>query len=266
MNVLADIVAARRRRVARDLGGVPREELERRAAAGRPRRPFAAALADPRSVAVIAEVKRSSPSAGGIAPECDAAAQAHAYERGGAAAISVLTEPERFGGSFEDLAAVAAAVRLPVLCKDFVVDPAQLYLARAAGADAVLLMASVLGSDLARFGEIASSIGLEALVEVHDEAELERAKRAGARVVGVNARDLRTLAIDARRARELVRRARELAEVVVAESGIRSRADVEAAAAAGADAVLVGTALMEASSPEDAVRGLTGVGKENGHA
>jgi indole-3-glycerol phosphate synthase/phosphoribosylanthranilate isomerase/anthranilate synthase/indole-3-glycerol phosphate synthase/phosphoribosylanthranilate isomerase len=170
------------------------------------------------------------------------------------------------GGSFEDLASVSAAVRVPVLCKDFVVDPAQVAAARAAGADAVLLMASVLGQDLPRYLDLTSRFGLEALVEVHDEAELALAVRSGARVVGVNARDLRTLAIDLERAHPLVRRAREVADVVVAESGIRSRRDVEAAARAGADAVLVGTALMGAPSPEDAVRELTGVGKENGHA
>ncbi|MCL4078826.1 indole-3-glycerol phosphate synthase TrpC [Coriobacteriia bacterium Es71-Z0120] len=266
MSVLAKIVASRKARVAREFTDAVRADLVERAAHARPARPFSAALTAPQAVAVIAEVKRSSPSAGGIALGCDARAQAQAYERGHAAAISVLTEPERFGGSFEDLASVSAAVRVPVLCKDFVVDPAQVAAARAAGADAVLLMASVLGQDLPRYLDLTSRFGLEALVEVHDEAELALAVRSGARVVGVNARDLRTLAIDLERAHALVRRAREVADVVVAESGIRSRRDVEAAARAGADAVLVGTALMGAPSPEDAVRELTGVGKENGHA
>ncbi len=266
MSVLADIVAARRVRVARDFGSASRAELERRAAQAREPRPFAAALAASPTVAVIAEVKRRSPSEGALAPACDPREQALAYERGGAAAISVLTEPERFGGSFEDLAVVASAVRVPVLAKDFVVDEAQLLAARAAGADAVLLMASVLGEDLAAFVGAASRVGLEPLVEVRDEAELAVAARSGARVVGVNARDLATLQIDLPGALRLVRQAQGVAEVVVAESGIVSRADVEAAAAAGADAVLVGTALMRASSPENAVRDLAGVRKEKGHA
>lgn len=266
MSVLADIVAARRVRVARDFDAASRADLERRAELAREPRPFAAALVASPMVAVIAEVKRRSPSEGALAPACDPRAQALAYERGGAAAISVLTEPERFGGSFEDLAAVARAVGVPVLAKDFVVDEAQLLAARAAGADAVLLMASVLREDLAAFVEAARRLGLEPLVEVHDEGELALAARAGARVVGVNARDLATLRIDLPAALRLVRQAQGVAEVVVAESGIVSRADVEAAAAAGADAVLVGTALMRAASPEDAVRDLAGVRKEKGHA
>lgn len=266
MNVLADIVASRAVRVARDFTDAVRADLEKRAARARPARAFAAVLAASSTVAVIAEVKRSSPSAGDIALSCDACSQALAYERGQAAAVSVLTEPERFGGSFEDLTAVSGAVRVPVLCKDFVVDPVQAIAARAAGADAVLLIARVLQQDLPRYLDLTSSFGLEALVEVHDEAELALAERSGARVVGVNARDLRTLAIDQERALALVRLARDVAEVVVAESGIRTREDVEAAAQAGADAVLVGTALMGSPFPEDAVRELTGVGKERGHA
>ncbi|MCX8007382.1 MAG: indole-3-glycerol-phosphate synthase, partial [Coriobacteriia bacterium] len=238
MSVLAAIVEARRRRVAHDFAGV-RDELVRRAARAREPRPFAAVLAASPTVAIIAEVKRSSPSGGVLAAGCDAVEQALAYERGGAAAISVLTEPERFGGSFDDLQAVAAAVRAPVLAKDFVVDDAQLLAARAAGADAVLLMASVLGGELGRYAAAARDLGLETLVEVRDEAELALAARVGARTIGVNARDLATLAVDLTRARALISRARQVAEVVVAESGIASRDDVAAAAVAGADAVLV---------------------------
>lgn len=266
MSVLAEIVAARRVRVVRDFDRATRLDLERRAAAAREPRPFAAALAAQPAVAVIAEVKRRSPSEGALAPTCDPRERALAYERGGAAAVSVLTEPERFGGSFEDLAAVAEVVGVPVLAKDFVVDEAQLLAARAAGADAVLLMASVLEERLRAFVAAARRLGLEPLVEVHDEEELALAARAEARVVGVNARDLKTLAIDLPRALGLVRQARGVAEVVVAESGIVSRADVQAAAAAGADAVLVGTALMRAASPEGVVRDLAGVRKEKGHA
>lgn len=266
MSVLSDIVAARRVRMARDFGGSSRAELERRAASAREPRPFATALAATPTVAVVAEVKRRSPSEGALAPACDPRAQALAYEQGGAVAISVLTEPERFGGSFEDLAAVASAVRVPVLAKDFVVDEAQLLAARAAGADAVLLMASVLGEELPAFVEAAARLGLERLVEVRDEEELKLATRSGARVIGVNARDLATLRIDLQGAARLVRQARDVAEVVVAESGILSRSDVEVAARAGADAVLVGTALMRAASPEEAVRDLAGVRKENCHA
>ena len=185
-------------------------------------------------MAVIAEVKKASPSAGPIALDCDASKQALHYQDGGAAAISVLTEPESFGGSFTDLSDVSDAVNVPVLCKDFVVDPVQLFVARGHGADAVLLMVSVLGGRIAEYIDIAETLGLQALVEVHDASELDIALAAKARIVGVNSRDLRTLEVDSRAASGDVRAAADAGVIVVAESGVRVRADVEAAAREGA--------------------------------
>lgn len=220
---------------------------------------FVAALALPGEVGVVAEVKKASPSQGAIAPDVDVAAQAAAYERGGAAVVSVLTEPEEFGGSFEDLRAVSASVTIPVLCKDFIVHHDQLLLARSHGADAVLLMVSVLGERSSRFVSAAHACGLRVLLEVHDEDEYAIAREAGARVIGVNARNLRDLTIDTEAALALVARAAGDGFCVIAESGIADRAGVEAAASAGASAVLVGTSLMRAANPEEAVRKLTGV-------
>jgi indole-3-glycerol phosphate synthase len=217
-----------------------------------------AALTRP-DVAVISEVKKASPSAGPIAPCCEASKQALHYQRGGAAAISVLTEPEQFGGSFTDLSDVADAVDVPVLAKDFVVDPAQLFVARGHGADAVLLMVSVLGKGVDEYHDLAFTLGLEALIEVHDLDELTIAVETGARVIGVNARNLATLEVDPEGAREVIREAASAGVRVVAESGVSSRADVEHAAAAGACAVLVGETLMRSDVPEEAVEGLSGV-------
>jgi indole-3-glycerol phosphate synthase len=171
----------------------------------------------------------------------------------------VLTEPERFGGSFTDLSDVADAVDVPVLAKDFVVDPAQLFVARGHGADAVLLMVSVLGKGVDEYRDLALTLGLEPLIEVHDSDELRIALETGARVVGVNSRNLETLEVDADAARDVVREAADAGVTVVAESGVKARADVEAAAAAGACAVLVGETLMRAEFPEEKVEELTGV-------
>lgn len=211
-------------------------------------------------VAVIAEFKKASPSAGPIAPDADPAERAAAYEAGGAAMMSVLTEPTSFGGSFDDIAAARKASDLPILCKDFVVHHNQLLLARAAGADAVLLMVSVLGERTVAFVTAARDVGLEPLVEVHGEVEYRLAAVSGARIIGVNARDLRTLEVDRAGTLEIIARAAADEFVVVAESGIRGRGDVEQAAKAGASAVLVGEALMRADDPAGAVRGMTGIG------
>jgi indole-3-glycerol phosphate synthase len=261
VSFLTDIVDTRKRSLAADFGVLAPADRERLACCARPPRDFVAALRDPADVAVIAEVKRSSPSLGEIAPDAEASKQACVYQYGGANAISVLTEPSRFGGSFGDLSDVADAVDVPVLCKDFVVDPLQLFLARGNGADAVLLMVSVLGEDIAGYIDLAHTLGLAPLVEVHSMAELDTAWNAGARLVGVNSRDLRDLSVDLERARLVVREARRIDLTVVAESGITTRGDVEAAAEAGADAVLVGTALMKARFPEDVLDQLTGVRK-----
>ncbi|MHB1340883.1 MAG: indole-3-glycerol phosphate synthase TrpC [Coriobacteriia bacterium] len=261
MNFLDDMVARRRARMAAEFGALAPADRERLACCAREPRPFAAALRDRPDVAIIAEVKKASPSEGPIAPECEASKQALHYQHGGAAAVSVLTEPESFGGSFTDLSDVADAVDLPVLCKDFVIDPVQLFVARGHGADAVLLMTSVLGTEVGAYLDLAQTLGLEALVEVHDAAELAIARRAGASLVGVNSRDLHTLDVDPARARDIVRAAADAGLVVVAESGTKTRADVEAAAVVGADAVLIGTTLMRAPFPEDVLEELTGVPK-----
>jgi len=259
VSFLSDMIAQRTARLAAEFGSLKRTDLERLACCARPPRDFAAALSERLDIAVIAEVKKASPSLGAIAPDCEASKQALHYEDGGAAAISVLTEPEYFGGSFGDLSDVTDAVGIPVLCKDFVVDPVQLFAARGHGADAVLLMVSVLGEGVVEYLDLAHTLNLQALVEVHDEAELAIALGANTPIVGVNSRDLRTLEVDPVRARAIVSAAKDAGAIVVAESGVKTRADVEAAAEAGADAVLVGETLMRAQFPEDVLEALTGV-------
>lgn len=237
-----------------------RRELER-AAAGTPAAlSFVEALGG-RSVSVIAELKRRSPSRGDLDPTLRAGERAAAYARGGAAAISVLTEPSRFGGSVEDLREVADAVEVPVLRKDFIVHEVQILETRALGASAVLLIARALPpAALDALVRAAREYGIEPLVEVRSRAELERAVGSGATLIGVNARDLETLAIDEAVPLELLGRVPREA-TAVAESGIRGRAAVETLARAGADAVLVGSALSVAGDPEQAVRGLSGVSR-----
>ena len=215
---------------------------------------------------VIAEVKRRSPSKGDIRIDLDPAALAAAYAAGGASAVSVLTEPRHFAGSPDDLLAVRSAVELPLLRKDFITDRYQVWEARAWGADAVLLIVAALDLPALRalLDETATA-GLEALVEVHTLAEAEIAAGAGASLVGVNARDLATLEVDPNRFAE-VRRSLPAGTVLVAESGIRDRAGVQAAADAGADAVLVGETLVRASDPAAAVRDLLTVPTRTGGA
>jgi indole-3-glycerol phosphate synthase len=219
-------------------------------------KPFAGALRGS-TVSVIAEVKRASPSKGAIAPGLNAAQQASRYVAGGAAAISVLTEPTRFGGSLDDLASVAAAVAVPVIRKDFIVAPVQLWEARAAGASAALLIVRALAPDLLqRLVDSAQEAGLALLVEVRDEGELARALQVGAGVIGVNNRNLETLVIDPTTAPRLIRSI-PVACIAVAESGISRVEDVLPAAAAGADAILVGGAISAASDARAAVAALT---------
>jgi len=209
-----------------------------------PARGFAAALAAGPAIAVIAEIKRASPSEGSIAPDADVAATARAYAAGGAAAMSVLCAERDFGGSPADLTTARRAAHLPALAKDFTVFPEQVAAQRIAGADAILVILAMVSDDEARrLLQTAELLGMDALVEAHTAAEVERALELGAAVVGVNARDLGTLAIDRDRQLALVASLPE-SVVRVAESGIGSRAEVEAARDAGADAVLVGTALM----------------------
>ena len=258
---LDDMIVRRTMRIAAEYGDLTPADRERLACCSRPVRDFASALRDRADIAVIAEIKKASPSAGPIAPGCEASKQALHYQDGGAAAISVLTEPESFGGSFADLSDVADAVDIPVLCKDFVVDPVQLFVARGHGADAVLLMVSVLGSQTAEYVDLAETLGMTPLVEVITSAEFAIALKAGARVIAVNSRSLHSLAVDAEAARALVSEAAAAGAIVVAASGTKSRADVAASAAAGADAVLVGEALMREAFPEDLLEELTGVAR-----
>ena len=252
------ILTATRDRVARLR--TQARELERRAAAAPAPRPFARALGG-HDVGVIAEVKRRSPSAGGIREDLDPVAHARAYMQGGAVAISVLTDEVHFGGSLDDLARVASAVPVPVLRKDFILDELQLYEARAAGASAVLLIVRALSSDgLRALARAARDQGLGVLVEVHSAGELELALGVDPTAVGVNSRDLATFAVDLGRAERLVALVPE-GVPVIAESGIATRADVERMAAAGADLVLVGTSVARTADPGEAVRALTGVVK-----
>ncbi len=235
-----------------------RAELARRAAAAAPARSLVAALAGP-AVGVIAEVKRRSPSAGTIRAALDPVAHGRAFARGGACAISVLTDAPFFGGSLGDLEDVARAVPCPVLRKDFIVDVLQVVEARGAGASAVLLIARALDAGrLAALTRAATDVGLEAVVEAHTARELEWALGSGAAIIGVNSRDLDSFAVNLSAAERLVR-AVPPGVLVVAESGIRGRRDVERFARAGADAVLVGASVAGAADPEAAVRQLTGV-------
>lgn len=270
--VPAPLDAARLATIEGVLGGIARERAAdyaaepRGGAAPAPTRPgFGAALRAAKAgagaalpVAVIAEIKRSSPSQGAIAP-LDPVAAARAYAAGGAAALSVLTEPRHFGGSLSFLTDVAAAVPLPLLRKEFVVHPAQVREAAAFGASAVLLMVSVLGGATADYLRYAEALGLEALVEVHDEAELEVAMAAGASVLGVNNRDLRSLAVHLGTAPRLiaVARAAGFAGLAVAESGYRAHAELTELVGV-ADAVLVGTSLAGSGDLTESLRRLRG--------
>ncbi len=242
----ADVEALRDRRLA----------LRHAAETAAPARPFGAALDRRGEVAVLAEFKRRSPSAGEIAAG-DPVAVAKRYEAGGAAALSVLTEGRWFGGSLGDLEAARAAVSLPVLRKDFIVDELQVWEARAAGADALLLIVRALADDALRgLLELAGELGMAALVEAHDGDELERALGAGAAIVGINNRDLVTMRTDPGVALGLAAKV-PADRIAIAESGIRTAADVDAAGEAGLDAVLVGEHLMRAGG-EAAVRALCG--------
>jgi indole-3-glycerol phosphate synthase len=258
-DLLRTIVAATRRTTDVRRQGEPMAALERRAADATPRgAAFEAALGRQGTVNVIAECKRRSPSRGVLRADYDAPAIARRYEHGGAAAISVLTEPTFFDGSLDDLAAVRRAVTLPLLRKDFIVDDYQLLEARAAGADAVLLIVAALAPpDLTRLHDRAVALDLAVLVEVHDDDELPRAIDAGARIVGVNNRNLRTLAVDVDASYRLA--ARMPGHVIaVSESGLQSRHDLERLTAAGYRAFLIGERFMTDTDPAAAIRALVG--------
>jgi indole-3-glycerol phosphate synthase len=257
VNALTRILEGTRAEVTRRKRAVPESELRHAGAACvGDLRPFAQALARP-GLSVIAEHKRRSPSAGLIRDGVALEDVVGAYERGGASAVSVLTEGPSFAGSLEDVRTARAASRLPILRKDFIVDRYQLYETLAAGADAVLLIVAALSpGELAELHELATSLGLAALVEVHDERELERAAASGAELIGINNRDLTTLRVDIRRTYELLP-AVPCGATVVAESGLSARGDLDELTDAGVDAVLVGEALMRSPDIEAACRELT---------
>jgi indole-3-glycerol phosphate synthase len=247
MGLLADILVQK----AAEVAALSASQAGPRAPGDPPRDVAAALRRGPRQpLRLIAEIKFRSPSAGVLSRKLAAGERAHAYEAGGAAMVSVLTDRTWFDGSFDDLSAARAAVSVPVLCKDFVIDLAQIDRAWAAGADAVLLIVRCLrqGGLLPRLVEGARSRGLEPFVEVVDEHELEVALAAGARVIGVNARDLDTLAVDAERAKRVLSSI-PAGTVAVHLSGLRSAADAAAIAASRADAALIGEALMRCDDP-----------------
>ncbi|HEX6152125.1 MAG TPA: indole-3-glycerol phosphate synthase TrpC, partial [Solirubrobacterales bacterium] len=237
---------------------LPLEELRASVVGRGEDRPFKEALVRP-GLSLIAEFKRRSPSAGQIAAETvDVDAQVSAYERGGAAALSVLTDERHFGGSLADLRAARAACGLPIIRKDFIVDPYQLYEAAVNGADAVLLIVAALSDrELRSLYEEARAIDLDCLVEVHDGDELERALEAGAEVIGINNRNLDDMTVDVATTYELMTDV-PAGKTVVAESGISSREELEELERVGVDAVLIGSALMQVADPEAKVRELTG--------
>jgi indole-3-glycerol phosphate synthase len=260
MNRLDPIVAATREEVARRLQTTPPAELERaaaaRAEAGEPVRSFPAALAR-RGISVIAEHKRRSPSAGPIREDLALEDVVGAYERGGAAALSILTEAPSFGGSLDDLRAARRAAGLPLLRKDFVVDSYQVLESYAAGADAILLIVAALSAKtLASLHGAASDVGLGVLVEVHDAPELDTALELGAAIIGINNRDLKTLEVDTRRTFELLPRIPGDA-LIVSESGFSRPEQLDELSAAGVDGVLIGEALMRSPDVEAACRALT---------
>jgi len=254
--VLDEILASTRARVAeeRALGDI--EELRSFAALAPEPRPFAAALGRPGAANVIAEHKRRSPSRGAIREDLDPVDVVRGYEKAGAAALSVLTDEPFFGGRVEHLVAARGATSLPILRKDFVVDPWQIWEARAAGADAVLLIVAALADDaLQSLLATAGEAGMDALVEVHQRAELDRALAAGARIVGVNNRDLKTMEVSLETALSLAP-AIPAGVVAVAESGIHDRDDLRRLRDAGFGAFLIGERLMGAPDPGQALREL----------
>jgi len=253
MNILDTIVAEKKREVALLLSRKVTVANVQQVLAARPdRRDFFAALQAPRRgrLALIAEVKKASPSAGIICKDFDPVRIAREYEAAGAACLSVLTDEKFFQGSAEHLRLIRAAVKLPLLRKDFIIDERQILQAAEMGADAILLIARILSEgELKLFHGLASASGLAALVEVHNEAELDRALALGARLIGVNNRDLDTLTVDLgtteRLAAKIPRHTEAKDKLLVAESGLHTRADVERAERAGAKAILVGEALMK---------------------
>jgi indole-3-glycerol phosphate synthase len=258
MSVLEEILAAKRAELALVQESEARDTLRRAARDAPPTRDFAGALwrVDGR-LAVVAEIKRRSPSKGDLAPNLDPTVRAKAYESGGAAALSVLTDRIFFGGSVDDLQRARAAVEIPVLRKDFTIDETQVYETRVIGADAVLLIVAALDDGLlASLRALADELGLAAVIEVHDAAELDRALAAGATIVGVNARDLESFDEDLGVSERLAARIPS-GVTTVAESAIRTPDDARRMAHAGYDAVLVGEALARSDDPVGVVQAMS---------
>ncbi|MBN1444028.1 MAG: indole-3-glycerol phosphate synthase TrpC [Planctomycetes bacterium] len=257
MTILDRIVNVKRQeiRLARDRA--PLEGLESIAFDAPPARSLAGALsADRPQPRIIAEVKRASPSKGVIRADVDAAGIALAYQEGGAAAISVLTDREFFQGRLEDLEAIASRVSVPVLRKDFTIDAYQVWEARAAGADAVLLIAAILkDGELEDLGELAGDLGMDVLYEVHDREELRRVARLGPRLVGINNRNLKTFEVDLETTRRLLPKA-PAGAIVVSESGMLRAEDISVMRGWGVSAFLIGESLMRAEDPGAALAGL----------
>ncbi|KAF0244532.1 MAG: indole-3-glycerol phosphate [Planctomycetota bacterium] len=250
--MLEKILAQRRKRLAEAIAAVPLREIRSRAKDQPPARDFRGALVNAKGLGLIAEIKRATPSKGDIAVNLDSAERARSYEAAGADCLSVLTEQDFFKGSLDDLRAARAACVLPVLRKDFIVDEYQVWEARAHGADAVLLIVAALGKRTAEFRAIAKEAGLAALVEVHDETELEHA--GDAELVGVNNRNLQTLAMDLTMMERVLPMSR--AAVRVAESGLKTREDAVRARTAGARALLVGEEVVKQADPRGRIREL----------
>jgi indole-3-glycerol phosphate synthase len=258
VGIIDQLIAGARQGVEARRSELPQADLEARLSARGEDRPFSEALVRP-GLSLIAEFKRRSPSAGEIAAAADVGAQVASYERGGAAALSVLTDEAHFGGSLEDLRAARAACDLPIIRKDFIVDPYQLYEAAVNGADAVLLIVAALEDEQLRgLYDEARSLDLDCVVEVHDAEELERALAIEAEVIGINNRDLDEQTVDIATTFELMPDV-PAGKTVVAESGISGRAELEELDRVGVDAVLIGSALMAAEDPETKTRELAGV-------
>ncbi len=245
MTFLDEITSEVRKVVDKRKREVPIDKLPSRSAEFRS---LADAIEKCQTVPVIAEIKPKSPSAGVLKLDLDIAALAKAYDDGGAAGVSVLTEAKYFGGSLQNLITAKENARLPVLRKDFIVDEYQVYESAAYGADSLLLIVSCLGDELPRFLALANDLGLEAVVECHSRSEVEKAVEAGAKLIGINNRNLKTLEIDLNITKELAKYVPD-DRILISESGIRGPEDVRFLLDAGAKAVLVGTALMKASNP-----------------
>ena len=257
MTILEQIVAAKHAEVSGLISKTPISEWKRMTACLPPARNFRSAIGG-RDCRIIAEVKRRSPSKGVLSRDFDAARIASIYQEHGAAAVSVLTDRGFFGGEKEYLVDIRGKVRMPLLRKDFIVDACQIYETRLLGADAVLLIAGVLETgQLADFLAVTEELGLAALVEVHDRQDLDKALEAGAGIIGINNRNLKTFVTDLRTSLDLAAHIPE-DRIVVSESGIRTRADIETLTAAGIRAFLVGETLMQAADRGGKLRELLG--------